>query len=59
MNREEFLNSSHDRLVREAIHQASLKLIQKHAEEKHNEKQSIEKRFENIEKRLVELELKQ
>jgi hypothetical protein len=59
MDHQELLSCSHDRVVREAIHQASIELMQKRAEEKQEKKQSIEKRFENIEERLIKLESKQ
>jgi hypothetical protein len=51
MDHQELLSYSHDRVVREAIHLASIELMQKRAEEKQEKKQSIEKRFKNIEER--------
>jgi hypothetical protein len=54
MNRQELLSQAHDRAVLNAIHEASNDLFKKHREQDkmQDEKQTIESRFEKIEKRL-------
>jgi hypothetical protein len=56
MNKSEFLNQSHERMVAQAIQQAGKELREAKKQELNGKKSNTEKGFENIEKRLDALE---